>query len=415
MGRFSFLGCNPFYILKAKNRDPFRKLREVLNKYRIPSLDKISPFLSGAVGYLAYDLSFVLEKKLSKRIKDDLLVPDCLFGFYDTIIICDHFKKTLTLFSSGLPEVRYSLAKIRAKARFKEMLKLISQMDFNQRQRLTVKTHSSRASIKSNFTKQKYIEAIKKAKEYIKKGDIYQVNLSQRFMSTIPFTGYEIYEKLRRLSPSFFSAYLDCGEFQIISSSPERFLNLKGRSVSTRPMKGTRPRAKNTIQDQLLKKELLNSVKDKAELTMIVDLERNDLGRVCSYSSIKVNPLRELEEYRTVFQTTATVEGRLHEDKDRIDLLRACFPGGSITGCPKIRAMEIIEELEPTRRSIYTGSLGYLSFTGNMDLNILIRTVLKKKDKIYFQTGGGIVADSNPEDEYEETLVKARAMIEAIS
>ena len=179
-------------------------------------------------------------------------------------------------------------------------------------------------------------------------------------------------------------------------------------------MKGTRPRSQNRLNDAKLKKDLLESAKDKAELIMIVDLERNDLGRVCSYDSIKVSALRQLEEYNTVFQTTATVCGRLHKDKDRMDLLRACFPGGSITGCPKIRAMEIIEELEPSRRSIYTGSLGYLSFSGSMDLNILIRTILKKEDKLYFSVGGGIVADSKPEDEYEETLVKARAMMEAI-
>lgn len=415
LGRYSFLGCNPFYVLKAKDTDPFRELRGLLNKYRIQPINKISPFLSGTVGYVAYDLGFVLEKKLSKKIKDDLFIPDCFFGFYDTIIICDHLKKRLSLFSSGLPEARYSLAKIRSRTRFKEMLKLISQTDCNISQRLTHKQHSSSASIKSNFSKEKYIEAIKKAKGYIKKGDIYQVNLSQRFTSGITLSGDEIYQRLRRLSPSFFSAYLDCGEFQIISSSPERFLNLKGRDVYTRPMKGTRARSKDKSKDQRLKRELLASSKDKAELVMIVDLERNDLGRVCSYGSVKIESLRELEEYRTVFQTTATINGLLHKDRDRIDLIKACFPGGSITGCPKIRAMEIIEELEPTRRSIYTGSLGYLSFTGNMDLNILIRTILKKQDKIYFQTGGGIVADSDPEDEYEETLVKAKAMIGAIS
>jgi para-aminobenzoate synthetase component 1 len=180
-------------------------------------------------------------------------------------------------------------------------------------------------------------------------------------------------------------------------------------------MKGTRPRGRNKQEDNRLRKQLLNSPKDKAELMMIIDLERNDFGRVCDYNSILVDPLRELEEYKTVYQTTATVKGRLYKDKDRIDLLSACFPGGSVTGCPKLRAMEIIEELEPNRRSIYTGSLGYLSFCGNMDFNILIRTILKKENKVYFGSGGGIVADSEPEAEYEETLVKAKAMIKALS
>lgn len=415
LGRYSFFGCNPFYVLKAKGRDPFPELRERINNYKIAPLNKIAPFLSGAVGYLAYDLGFVWEKKLSRKRKDGLDIPDCLFGFYDTIIICDHFKKNLYLFSSGLPEVKHHLAKIRARMRFKEMLKLICRWEAKKRQSLTDKIPSYGAAVSSNFTREKYIEAIKKAKDYIKKGDIYQVNLSQRFSAKSRFSGYEIYDRLRALSPSCFSAYFDCGEYQIISSSPERFLNVRGRIVNTRPMKGTRPRSQDKRKDQSLKKELLESAKDKAELVMIVDLERNDLGRVCSYGSVKIEKLRQMEYYNTVFQTTASVNGVLHKDRDRIDLIKACFPGGSITGCPKIRAMEIIEELEPTRRSIYTGALGYLSFTGGMDLNILIRTILKKQDTVYFQTGGGIVADSNPEDEYEETLTKAKAMCDAIS
>jgi para-aminobenzoate synthetase component 1 len=241
------------------------------------------------------------------------------------------------------------------------------------------------------------------------------VNLSQEFQSKTDLPGFQIYKRLRKISPSYFSAYLDTGEFEILSSSPEGFLRLEGNTVTTRPMKGTRTRSKNKLDDLRFKRELLESAKDKAELMMIVDLERNDLGRVCNYDSIGVSALRQLEEYNTVFQTTATVYGRLHKNKDRIDLLRACFPGGSITGCPKIRAMEIIEGLEPTRRSVYTGSLGYLSFSGTMDLNILIRTILKKEDKLYFSVGGGIVADSKPDDEYQETLVKANALMQAIN
>jgi para-aminobenzoate synthetase component 1 len=269
--------------------------------------------------------------------------------------------------------------------------------------------------LSSNFTKEGYIQAIKKAKDYIRKGDIYQVNLSQRFKTQTTYLASEIYENLRKISPSFFSAFLDCGDFQILSSSPEGFLRLDKDYVLTRPMKGTRPRSLDKNLDKRLKKELLKSPKDKAELMMIVDLERNDLGKVCNYYSVKVESLRSLEEYSTVFQTTATIKGILHKDKDRIDLIKACFPGGSITGCPKVRAMEIIEELEPNPRGIYTGSLGYLSFSGNMDLNILIRTILKKEDKVYFGVGGGIVADSQPENEYAETLVKAKAMMQALS
>jgi para-aminobenzoate synthetase component 1 len=366
------------------------------------------------VGYLAYDLGFILEKKIKRKKIDDLGIPDCIFNFYNASVIVDHLKKKLYIFSAGFPEKSHHLSKSLCAINFKKIYNLLSRVDLfrNNRQKNGPRAHHT--ELKSNFTKEGYLLAIKKAKQYISAGDIYQVNLSQRFQAKTHLSNWEIYQRLRQISPSHFSAYFDCGDFQILSSSPERFLRLEEDTVATRPMKGTRPRGKNRLNDQRLKKDLLRSGKDKAELTMIVDLERNDLGRVCSYASVEVNKLRELEEYSTVFQTTATISGRLHKDKDRIDLLRACFPGGSITGCPKIRAMEIIEELEPTRRSVYTGCLGYLSFSGGMDSNILIRTILKKENMLYFGVGGGIVADSKPEDEYAETLVKAKAMIEAI-
>ena len=411
-GRFSFLGADPFYILKTKGLAPFAKLREHLNKYKISSSPSL-PFLGGAVGYLSYDLGFLLEGKLKRKTSDDLWIPDCFFGFYNTVIAIDNLKKMLHVFAVGFPETTSHLQKALCASNLRKIERLLSKV--NTRTIKKDKAKNSAVELKSNFTKEKYIAAVKKAKKYIKVGDIYQVNLSQRFESRNPDSAFQIYQRLRRLSPSNFSAYFDSGDFQILSSSPERFLKLKGHTVVTQPMKGTRPRGKTKKEDLSLRKELLNSVKDKAELTMIVDLERNDLGRVCHYDSIRVDALRELEEYRTVFQTTATVSGQLYKDKDRVDLLAACFPGGSITGCPKIRAMEIIEELEPGPRSIYTGCLGYLSFSGEMDFNILIRTILKKQDKLYFGVGGGIVADSEPEAEYQETLVKAKAMMEAIN
>lgn len=452
LGRYSFLGIEPFYILKSKNQpafakasagcppkrceggqNPFPKLREILGRYKISLPRNNLPFLGGAVGYLSYDLGLILEKKVNIKPKTDLGIPDCFFAFYNTVIIIDHLKKLLYIFSVGFPETKYSLGKSLCESNFKKLYKLFSKIDnadlrnsnadmrrLSHQENLRsfaciLRESAFTAQLNSNFTKEEYLSAIKKAKEYIRKGDIYQVNLSQEFMVESSLSSFEIYRRLRQISPSYFSAYIDVSDFQILSSSPERFLKLEGDTVTTRPMKGTRPRSKNRLKDSKFKKDLLASAKDKAELTMIVDLERNDLGRVCNYDSVRVSALRELEEYSTVFQTTATVEGRLHKDKDRIDLLRACFPGGSITGCPKIRAMEIIEELEPNRRSIYTGCLGYLSFSGGMDFNILIRTILKKDNQLYFGVGGGIVADSKPEDEYQETLVKARAMIEAIS
>ena len=413
-GRYSFLGIDPFFTLKTKNEDPFEKIREALNKYRISGVRPKLPFLGGAVGYFAYDLGLILEKKIKSKTKLDLGIPDCFLGFYNSTVIIDHLKNLLYVFSIGFPERSSSLAKTLAESNFKKIYKLLSKIELAKNCKKPRASKIALAQLNSNFTKEEYLWTIKKAKEYIKEGDIYQVNLSQMFNTNSSLSGFDIYQRLRKISPSYFSAYLDLGSFQILSSSPERFLKLEGDRVVTCPMKGTRPRSKNRLNDQRLKRELLESAKDKAELIMIVDLERNDLGRVCSYDSIKVRTLRQLEEYSTVFQTTATVQGRLHKNKDRTDLLRACFPGGSITGCPKIRAMEIIEELEPTRRSVYTGSLGYLSFCGSMDFNILIRTILKKDDRLYFSVGGGIVADSKPEDEYLETLVKARGMIEAI-
>jgi para-aminobenzoate synthetase component 1 len=414
LGRYSYLGINPFYILETKNQDPFIKLRELLEKYKI-SLPKSAPFfIGGALGYLAYDLGFLLEKKLNRKSLDDLGIPDCFLGFYNTVVVIDHLKKLLYISTLGFPEKNTHLGKSLCESNFKKIYKLLSR-GLSGGNGDKHNTKEGPPELKSNLSQKDYILAIKKAKQYIKAGDIYQVNLSQRFQAETGLSGYQIYKKLRKLSPSYFSAYLDCQDYQIISSSPERFLRLEGNIATTRPMKGTRPRFKNRIKNAKFKKELLDSEKDKAELIMIVDLERNDLGKVCYYDSIKVGALRELEEYNTVFQTTATISGILHKDKDRIDLLRACFPGGSITGCPKIRAMEIIDELEPHSRSIYTGCLGYLSFSGGIDFNILIRSILKIKHELYFGVGGGIVADSGPQKEYEETLVKARGIMQAIN
>jgi para-aminobenzoate synthetase component 1 len=413
LGRYSFLGAEPFSWLKVKSGESFSRLREELEKYRLRLTGNCPPFLGGAVGYLAYDLSYVLEEKLKARPKAPSGIPDCLFGFYNTVVIIDHLQKRLYICAVGFPEKKYHLAKLLAESNFKKMQRLLSEVkprkDTAGKDRNLLPTE-----VKSNFKKDDYLSAIKKAKEYIRAGDIYQVNLSQQFLAKTDLPAPLVYERLRSLSPSCFGAYFDAGDHQVLSSSPERFLFTKDRVVTTRPMKGTRGRSPDNKKDRFLKAELLKSAKDKAELVMIVDLERNDLGRVCSYNSIRVPKLRELEKYNTVYQTTATVEGKMYKDKDRFDLLRACFPGGSVTGCPKIRAMQIIEELEPHRRSIYTGSLGYLSFSGNMGFNILIRTILKKGNELSFGVGGGIVADSDPEDEYQETLVKAKAMIDAI-
>jgi len=261
---------------------------------------------------------------------------------------------------------------------------------------------------------EEYLEAVRRAKEYIAAGDIYQVNMSQRLSANLPVPPFELYKRLRRITPAPFASFLNFGQVVVVGASPERLLHVRDGFVETRPMKGTRPRGKTPSEDRQFQEELLQSEKERAELLMIVDLERNDLGRVCEYGSVRVKALRTLETYATVFQTTATVVGTLRKDQDCIGLVKACFPGGSVTGVPKIRAMEIIDELEPTRRGIYTGSVGYFSFDGDLDLNVVIRTFVLKDGKAFFQVGGGIVADSQPEAEYEETMVKARALIEAL-
>jgi para-aminobenzoate synthetase component 1 len=268
--------------------------------------------------------------------------------------------------------------------------------------------------LKSNISHEEYIKAVAAAREYICAGDIFQVNLSQRFEADLNIPPYELYQRLRRINPAPFASYLNFDDVSVVSASPERFLKIRGDWVETRPIKGTRPRGKSGAEDKALAQELLSSAKDRAENVMIVDLERNDLGRVSRYGTVKVTELAILETYPTVFHLTSTVVGRLSPGKSRIDLLKATFPGGSITGAPKVRAMEIIDELEPTRRSVYTGSIGYLSFDGGMDLNIVIRTFVIKGSKAYFQVGGGIVYDSEPEAEYQETLDKARALIQAL-
>ena len=445
LGRYSFLGCEPFYVFKGQGPAALEELRRLLERYKLKIPKTDFPFFGGAVGYFSYDWGLSLED-IDSRGKTDLALPEVFFAFYDVVIAIDHLKNKLYVFSSGLPEKLRSLAEKKARERLRQVIsslrgvprsgttkqsplgakesiertakiaqKVITEGDFLERLLRFARNDSFKPpGLISNFTKDRYLQAVNKAKDYIRKGDIYQVNLSQRFFAQSRIGPDELYASLRRESPGGFSAYLDCGDFQILSSSPERFLCFDGKKVYTRPMKGTRPRGQDRQSDKRNKENLLQSSKDKAELLMIADLMRNDLGRVCEYGSVKVKALRNLEAYSTVYQTTATVEGVLHKDRDRIDLLKACFPGGSITGCPKIRSMRIIDELEPTRRGIYTGALGYLGFNGGMDLNILIRTILKKGDKIYFQAGGGIVADSQAESEYQETLVKAKGMFKAI-
>ena len=427
LGRYSFLGSDPFLIFKSQGErneirrgnsvellrgNPFDIVKTLLAKYRLITPSDAPPFMGGAVGYFAYDLKHFVEK-LPSRSKDDLDVPLCFLAFYDTVVIFDHLERKMWISSTGLPEENEHLKRMRARARMKEFTcKLNAQKKISKTHPRT--TPKEQVELQSNFTREDYLSAIQKAKRYIAAGDIYQVNLSQRFTAHVATPPFELYKTLRTLNPAPFAAYLDFGEGFILSSSPERFLRIAWKLVETRPIKGTRPRGKNGDEDERFKRELLESAKDRAELIMIVDLERNDLGRVCEYGTVKVPEIVTLEAYATVFHLVSTITGKLKEDRDHIDCLRACFPGGSITGAPKIRSMEIIDELEPTQRKIYTGAIGYLGFNQQTDLNILIRTMLYHNGTVHFQVGGGIVADSDPALEYEETLHKGKALLDTL-
>jgi len=449
IGRYSFLGVDPFLIFRSKDYyiqliskqqkvtltgNPFYKLEELLNTYRIEESDLQLPFCGGAAGFFSYDLGRILEK-LPSRAHDDLNLPDICLGFYDLIIMADHFTQEVYIISTGLPETDPDRAYKHAEKRLRDIcnipIKYFPQVNecpermvkggFSGR-KLTWDTvfgvyepgNTDTNKMSCHFDEDSYCKNVQKAKEYIRKGDLYQVNLSQRFSLPLAMEPWKLYRRLRSINPATMAAYLNFGNIQVISASPERFLKVADRQVETRPIKGTRPRGKDISTDQCLRNELWNSRKDRAELVMIVDLERNDLGRVCEIGSVQAQELFRLDEYATVFHLSSIITGKLPIDKDVVDLLKAAFPGGSITGAPKIRAMEIIEELEPVRRGIYTGAIGYLSFNGNADLNIAIRTIIVKDGQAYFQVGGGITADSDPLAEYRETLDKALALMVAL-
>lgn len=417
-GRFSFLGFDPFEIFEGGGKSCLGDLKKKFLRYKdLSPSNGFTPLASGIVGYLSYDLGLSLEN-IPCRPQEGSGIPDCFFGFYDCVLTVDHVLKKLIVSSSGLPEKNPFLREKRARERLEYVGKKILQ-GFDQSKKALLRNANLRhdKNCQSNFTKQEYLRAVRKILEHIRRGDVYQVNLSQRFELPAPagILPADLYKRLSGLSAVNFGGYFDCKDFQIISNSPERFIKLEKNRVSTRPMKGTRSRGATAVEDRQKRKELLTSAKDKAELLMITDLERNDLGRVCQYGTVKVKQMRTIENYQTVFQATSSVEGILKKDRDAFDVLRACFPGGSVTGCPKIRAMQIIDALEPTRRGIYTGALGYMNFSGDMDFNVLIRTLIRTPKRIYFQTGGGIVADSIPEDEYEETLIKAKALRLALS
>lgn len=416
-GRYSILAAGPYLTFKAKRGkvilksqkgkkvlygDPLKALEKTWQAEALPLSEKSElPFTGGAIGYFSYDLKDYIEK-LPSLAKDDLKTPLIYLGFYGWAIIADHFKRQIFL-------VVTEKSPLSASEIIKTLKKNLKDLPSKNLK------GNAKKSFKSNFTKKNYLEAVKKARDYIYAGDIFQVNLSQRFQADFSENPFQIYHRLQEINPSPFAAYLNFPEFSLCSSSPERFLLLEADGkVETRPIKGTRPRSQNPAIDRKLATELIESVKERAENLMIVDLERNDLGKIAEIGTVKVEKLFKLESYATVHHLISIIKARLRKDLDQFDLIRAAFPGGSITGAPKVRAMEIIEELEPTKRGPYTGALGYLSFNSRMDLSIIIRTILIKDQKGFFQVGGGIVADSQPGLEYEETLHKGKALFKVL-
>ena len=396
----------------------------------------IPDFLGGFMGYFSYDLKDFIEK-LPHTTKDDLDIPLIYQGFYTRLLVFDHRRDKWyfirdyidaegndrlleilgreDLMASGTGE---DVIRGRAAAELGAVMDLFDGVPAHNRDRIIekyLKHPIEKVRLAPDLSKKEYLKGVRKTKDYINEGDIYQVNFSQRFQAEVPLHPMDLYYVLRGKNAAPFSAYLKYPEFSIGSSSPERFLYLKDGIIETRPIKGTRPRGKDKIEDMKNARELEESIKDRAELNMIVDLERNDLGKFCYYGTVKVTEHAVIEKYARVFHSVSTVTGDVKEGTDTSDIIKATFPGGSITGAPKIRAMEIIDELETVSRGVYTGSIGYISIDNTMDLNIVIRTFIIKDGCFYYNVGGGIVADSFPRMEYQETLDKGIALQDTLN
>jgi para-aminobenzoate synthetase component 1 len=440
LGRYSFLVGDPIVWLEGRrgevwssspltgtvrqSGDPFTVLAEELQRWSLRPAPELPPFQGGAVGLFGYDLCHHLERLPRPRF-EDLPTPDLAVGLYDWVIAFDHGRGRAWVVSTGLPLVG-ALGRRRAADRLREVLHLL---DGSGKPRewppATVPLPlealapsyplEGAAGVRSNFSREGYLETVARAVEYVHAGDCFQVNIAQRLLHPATIPPLELYAGLRDRNPAPFAAYCDLGDFILCSASPERFVRAQEGTVETRPIKGTRPRGATPEEDQCQTQELLSSAKDRAENVMIVDLLRNDLGRVCAYGSVRVEALCRLETYATVHHLVSVVGGRLRPGLGPIDLLRASFPGGSVTGAPKVRAMEIIAELEPTARGPYCGCLAWIGLDGAMDTNILIRTLTIGKGWIQFPVGGGIVAESTPAGEHAETLHKAAGLLRALS
>jgi para-aminobenzoate synthetase component 1 len=383
--------------------DPFEVINHLLMPYQCAQT--IYPFSGGAIGYFAYDLARQVENLPNFSAKNEL-IPNMMVGIYDWAVVVDHREKTACLISHGFhPSTRDDWPSLCAL--------------FDVQESANQSSFALTSAVLSNMDESLYGIAFNKIKDYITAGDCYQVNLAQRFFAKAKGDGWVAYNKLREISPAPFMAYMNFGHLQVISGSPERFLQVVGNHVETRPIKGTRPRSDDAEQDVLFAQELQASIKDKAENLMIVDLLRNDISKNCQIGSVKADKLFLLQSFANVHHLVSIVTGTLKMGRTAVDILRGCFPGGSITGAPKLRSMQIIEELEAHRRGVYCGAIGYIGFDGNMDTNIAIRTAVYVKDgqdegEISFYAGGGIVADSVREKEFAETLDKASSLLKTM-
>ncbi|MBU0668415.1 aminodeoxychorismate synthase component I [Patescibacteria group bacterium] len=421
-GRYSYIAYDPFLVvwsendtvqlLQLKNFDPFKKsgagrimerpeslaVSDLFEEFRFNGSAPV-PFCGGAAGYFSYDFGtrFV---GVRQKVFDDTLIPTYLFGFYDKVFAFDHEEGALYVIAVGETDLV-------ARRKIDEMKTDLFRTVYPQRK-------GEVGELTSNLSRDAYLRKVELIKDLLRKGETYQVNLSQRFSGDCTKPGWAIYKRLAAVNPSPFACYFEYPDFSIVSCSPELLLRKRGLKVESRPIKGTAPRGMNEAEDAVNVARLLASEKENAELSMITDLVRNDLGKVCKVGSVKVLGHREIEKYSHVVHTVSRVGGELEDKKTVFDCLQAIFPGGSITGCPKKRTMEIIDQLEDYKRGVYTGSAGYISFSGDCDFNILIRTMLLKDDKVYFHAGGGIVMDSDPLREYEETLDKVLALRSAL-
>lgn len=446
IARYSFISFDPYLDFTVKDgevrirefssgrsslsrRHPLERLKELMANYRQRPLPELPPFQGGAIGLLCYDFVRYIEN-IPKKAVDDLHIPDAHFLMVDRVIAFDHRQQRSWIVVSpgaaqtglgyrGISDIDWNSAYEEGEYVIEQVVRTIRDPEHAGLSETSSPAEERpprvRPAIRYEMSQQRYMDMVKRAKEYIAAGDIFQANLSQRISALLgDRSPWEIYKVLRGINPSPFAAYADFGDYQIVSSSPERLIRIVDNIIDTRPIAGTRPRGRDLTEDEAMRSELLLNEKERAEHIMLIDLERNDLGRVSESGSVVVDELMITEDYSHVIHIVSNVRGRLQEGKTAFDAIRAAFPGGTITGVPKVRCMEIIDELEPLARGPYTGSLGYIGFSGDLDLNIIIRTFVVKGGTAYVQAGAGIVADSDPEREYYETLKKAEALIRTL-